>query len=291
MENTTMSSALPGPWVDHEKKVVEPWLNNDGIVKFIEFPVRIPAMSHRAFHLYWQRHHSPNVMNVTAFSQFMRKYNTSHVYPDKVPGLPGHYRQTTAFEGAAEVWINSLDDVEGWLAHPLYAELIQPDEPRFIRQDGSMEIVVVKEENLYVPDADMTETGLAKLYLLLKRKFGLDHDEFHAAISAHLESILGHASLRSLLRKLVLSHKLREPLPAGIPFADIDAVAELWFFSPKHIAPFFADAAYMSVVQPLEATVIDVTAVRALVAKMLVVHDEFSFQSSTMQPLSFDWSD
>lgn len=162
----------------------------------MEFPVRMAAMSRRAFHLYWQRHHSPNVMNVTAFSQFMRKYNTGHAYPEKISGLPPHYQQTTPFEGASEVWINSLAEVGNWLGHPLYAELIQPDEPRFIRQDGSGGFVVVKEERLYEPNEDMVETGLTKLYLLIKRRADLDRDAFHAAASEYGQLLLDQSALR-----------------------------------------------------------------------------------------------
>lgn len=100
-----MSVTGPGPLADYEAREQTPWSGNDGIVKFIEFPVRLPTMSRRAFHVYWMRHHSPHVMNVTPFSQFMRKYSTGHVYPEPVAGLPAHYRQTTPSEGAAEVWI------------------------------------------------------------------------------------------------------------------------------------------------------------------------------------------
>lgn len=286
-----MSMSLPGPWIDYEAKEAAPWTSNNGIVKFIEFPVRIPAMSHRAFHLYWQRHHSPSVMNVTAFSQFMRKYNTGHVYPDKVVGLPSHYLQSTPFEGASEVWINGLSEVSGWLGQSLYAELIQPDEPRFIRQDGTVEIVVCKEESVHESQIDMVENGLTKLYVLVKRRAGLDHDGFHATLSAHAKLIMQQPSLRSMLRKLVVSHRLREPWPAGMVLADIDAVVEFWFDHRHQIAEFFADPAYSSKIAAREGSLVDAANIRALVAKVHVVHDEFSFQPSTTQPLSFTWND
>ena len=132
----------PGPWVDPERIDPEPWRTQDGIVKFLEFPVRLPAMSSRAFHLYWQKHHSANVMNITAFAQFMRKYNSGHRYPETPPGLPAHYDAGTPFEGAAEVWVNSLGEVGDWLGNPLYEQLIRPDELRFISQEGAVEILV-----------------------------------------------------------------------------------------------------------------------------------------------------
>ena len=158
-----MTIHLPGPWVNPEARERQPWLSHEGIVKFFEFPVRIAAMSHRAFHLYWQRHHSPNVMNVTAFAQFMRKYNSGHRYADITPDLPDHYQQEHDLEGAAEVWINSWREVGNWLGHPLYSEIIQPDEPRFIAQDERVIVLVTKEEHLLETEHDMDENKHVKV--------------------------------------------------------------------------------------------------------------------------------
>ncbi len=208
-----MTQYLPGPWVDPERVEPEPWLNNDGIVKLMEFPVRHPAMSRRAFHLYWQRHHSPSVMNVTAFSQFMRKYTTAHVLPG-IPDMLPRYLQATTFEGVSEVWINRLEEVGIWLSHPVYSELIRPDEPRFIRQDGGGEFVVVKEERLHEPDRDLVESGLTKVYVLMSRlPADLEHDAFHSALSEYGHRLIERPALRKALRKFVLSHRLRDPLP------------------------------------------------------------------------------
>ena len=282
-----MTTGLPGPWVDYSTPESEPWTNNRGVVKFIEFPVRIPTMSRRAFHLYWLKHHSPHVMNVTPFAQFMRKYNTGHVYPEPVPGLPSHYHQDTPFEGAAEVWVDSLDEVGDWLGHSLYGELIAPDEPRFIAQDGSVEVILTKEERIYEPEPDLREQGLTKLYLLLQGRAELGHDGMHAAVSKLARTYLELASLKRLLRKLVVSHRLRPPPPEGVPMAEIDAVMELWFDDTGALARFFADPGYLST-EGQAAQAVDVTRIRAVVARMHVVHDEFSFQPSTTQPLAFD---
>lgn len=283
---------LPGPWVDPEIHEELPWTNPNGIVKFFEFPVRIPEMSRRAFHLYWQRHHSPHVMNVTGFSQFIRKYNSSHIYESQLTELPTHYNQDHPFEGAAEVWLNAWQEVSNWLGHPLYAELVQPDEPRFIAQDGRNAIFVAKEERLYEPNIDMVENGKVKVYILISRQMGVTRDHFHQALSDHAKFILAQPSLKSNLLKLVVSHRLPDPNPIGdMPETDIDGVLEYWFESKAKIATFFADSAYQKLVVPREAEFANMQTLRALAAKMRVVHDEFSFQPSTMQPLSFSWSD
>lgn len=284
----TIEHIPSGPRPDGAAQDAAPWTHNDGIVKFIEFPARLPSMSRRAFHLYWTRHHSVHVMNVMAFSQYMRKYNTGHVGDDPVPGLPGRYRQDTAFEGAAEVWIDSLDHVGAWLGHPAYAELIQPDETRFIHAEG-VEVIVAKEECLHRTGRDLNENGLTKVYLLLTRRAGTAHDEFHAAASACGRALLGDAPAAARLRQLVVSHRIREPWPEGLPLAGIDAVLELWFDGPDALASFFGAAGIDRILRGFEERWVDAGRLRAVIGRMRVVHDEFSFQPSTTQPLAFDW--
>jgi EthD domain len=279
------------PLADYAAQESRPWASNDGIVKFLEFPVRLPTISRRAFHLYWMRHHSPHVMNVTPFSQFMRKYSTGHAYPEPVAGLPDHYRPVASFEGAAEVWMNSLTEVSTWLVHPLYRELVQPDECRFIRQDGSVEVIISKEERPYEPDADLNENDLTKVYVLVRRFPDIDHDTFHFALSEYGRAMIAPKFLRRVLRKLVISHRIREPWPEGLVLADIDAVIELWFASRADLEQFFTDSVCRSIIAKHEHGCIDTGRVRAVVAKMRVIHDELSFQPSTTQPLSFSWDD
>ena len=285
------TAGLPGPWVDPTLTETAPWRSTSGIVKFIEFVVPIPEMNQRAFHLYWQKHHSPNVMNVTPFSQFMRKYNTGHAYPLSVSGVPGRYRQDSPFVGAAEVWLNSETEVRDWLGHPLYAELIQPDEPRFIAQDGRTRLLVTKEERIHVPDPDLNENDRTKVYLLFAKAEHLDAERFHLGLSEACNRIASDSAARKSLLKMTISHKLAEPNSIeGLPEADIDAVVELWFEDRSQLRQFFQEPV-LSELSRWEASALDGVPTRAVVAKMKVVHDEFSFQPSVTQPLAFDWSE
>ena len=74
----------------------------------------------------------------------------------------------------------------------------------------------------------------------------------------------------------------------GMTLHDIDAVVELWFDTPQEIAPYFSEAVYRDQIAPIEREIFS-GGIRAVVAKMRVVHDEFSFQPSTTQPLPFSW--
>jgi EthD domain len=284
-----MTPRNPGPWVDPERVEDAPWRTQDGIVKFFEFPARIAEMSSRAFHLHWQKHHSPHAMHVTAFSQFMRKYNSTHRYPGDPVALSPRYAPMPRAEGAAEVWINRVSEIEDWLGHPLYPELIQPDEPRFIAQDGSAEIMIAKEERLFKADPDLAENLKTKVYLLAQRPAGRDHDAFHAAASAHARAILDDPSLARHLIQFVLSHRLRDPLPMGMEGGAIDVIFEFWFDDIASANAFFAEPAFGEGMAEREAALSGDAPLHALAAKVRVVHDEFSFQPSTTQPLPFAW--
>lgn len=285
-----MTIKNPGPWVDPEIREAQPWASQRGIVKFIEFPVRRDGMSKRAFHLYWQKHHSPNVMNLTTFAQFIRKYVTTHAFPTAVAGIPEHYDQNTPFDGAAELLMNNVQEVEDWFGQSVYADVIAPDEERFVSSAGDVEVIVAKEEYLYETDPDMTESSMTRAFTLATKPQGVDYDNFHSLVSEHGKLIAGDASLNQHLRKLVVSHKLREPLPIeGFEAADIDAVIEYSFDDSASLAAFFSEAAFGMSIIPSENKIFGEERLRIVVGKVHVVHDEFSFQPTTTQPLPFSW--
>lgn len=275
---------------DHEDGSDAPWSSQQGAIKFIEFPVRKPDMSRRAFHLYWQRHHSPHVMNVTGFSQFMRKYMTAHVDAPGQAGLPPHLQVVSHFEGVGEVWLNSLDDATAWLSHPLYAELIAPDESRFLDQSGRGEVLVTREERLHDDGPDLEETGLTKLYIAARRREGLERSQFHEAVSEYASGLLARTPIPALLRRFVVSHRLPDPYPDWLPPTDTDVVFEMWFDCREAMQQFLASDT--GVRFPTGgSSMFDESSLRAIVTRLNVVHDEFSFQSTTMQPRRFDWGE
>ena len=284
-----MTIINPGPWVNPENIEEQPWSTQDGIVKFFEFAKRMPGMSSRAFHLYWQKHHGPFVMSISSFSQFMRKYLTFHLYPDQITGLPDHYQQNTKFDAAGGVWLNSLSEVGDWLGQPCYEELIQPDEVRFISQAGDAEFILAKEERLYKLDMDMVESLRVSVLILVTRKAGKGYDDFHAAASAHGKLILEQPSLKDHLEQLIINHKICEPHPEGFELNNIDAVFELWFKDINAAQKFFAEADYAEKILPSEKATFNIDNIRTVIGRVRVVHDEFSFQPSTTQSLPFSW--
>lgn len=256
-------------------------------LKVMEFPVRLPALSRREFHLHWQRHHSPHVMHVTEFSQSICKYLTAHAHGAPASGVPAHFRQVTPFDGVSELWFRDVSDFIELVSNPLYPALIQPDEARFLLQDGSAAFLFAREDVCHLTDPDFAETGLTKLYLLLQHHPGVPSEAGNKDIDRLARRWLDQPTLRQRLRKMTVSHALKEGIPDGFPPPSFDAVMEFWFDSPAMLAATFADSAYFEHVRPLESDCMDIDRAHALVTQLHVVHDEFSFQPTTTQPFPF----
>ena len=283
-----MTIVNPGPWVDYEAVEAEVWKSQLGIIKLIEFPVRNPKMSRRAFHLYWQKHHSPHVMNLTSFAQFIRKYNSGHAQNRPLEQLPDRYIQETSYEGASELWLDGLEELEKWFGQPIYEDLIHHDEQRFLSQEGEGAFMLTREERLYEPDIDMDENLKTKVYLLLKGKAESSYQSLHAGASEHGRLILAQPTLKAYLRKVAISHALIPPHPEGIELSDVDVVFEFWFDDVESAEQFFQQEDYRTVIMDHESSCFDVSLAKIVAEKMRVVHDEFSFQPSVTQPLPFN---
>jgi len=284
-----MSSVLtsPGPLLDRDDGR-DTWRRQEGVVKFLEFPVRKEGMSHREFHLYWQRHHSPHVMNVTGFSRYIRKYVSAHAYDGHVQGLPLRFRQETPFDGASELWINGLDEIASWLSHPQYEELIRPDELRFLSQEGKGRVLIAREERVLDLPLDDPESGLVRLYLQLESRSGVARDAFHSACS-DFAMVLANSPSTLHLRQVILNHMVDGPLPLELPAPGVDVVMALGFDTLQQAKKILALQEIEKRWDSLEGLVTDIGNIPALVTRLCVVHDEFTFQPTTMQARPFSW--
>jgi len=148
----------------------------------------------------------------------------------------------------------------------------------------------MKEERLFKSDPDLIENLKTKVYLLGCCPAGADYDEFHAAASGLAQHIFDTPALRQHLIQFVISHKLREPLPLeGMASSAIDVLFELWFNDVAAANAFFAEEEADEMLAAREKALFADKPLRALATRVRVVHDEFSFQPSTTQPLAFSW--
>jgi uncharacterized protein (TIGR02118 family) len=99
------------------------------MVKLIICLKRKPGMSAAEFHRYWKEVHAPTVKGVPEFMRYLRRYVQSHTVSDSVPGFPA---APSEYDGIAELWFDSLEDVGKAFSEPRYFEIIQKDDARFL---------------------------------------------------------------------------------------------------------------------------------------------------------------
>ncbi|MBV8139100.1 MAG: EthD domain-containing protein [Deltaproteobacteria bacterium] len=114
------------------------------MIKLMGMLRRKPGMSPQEFHSYWRNVHAPLVMEVQGFARHVRKYVQSHaVDAQLVPGDDGE----PAFDGIAELWFDSLDDLHRAISDPCYLSEIHPDELKFLDFPNCV-IVLVEEVSI-----------------------------------------------------------------------------------------------------------------------------------------------
>jgi hypothetical protein len=77
----------------------------------------------------------------------VRKYVQSHTLPAGVPGFPSEEK---GYDGFAELWFDSAEDVARAFGEPRYLEIIRVDEPKFL--DLAACSVTITEEVLIHAD-------------------------------------------------------------------------------------------------------------------------------------------
>jgi uncharacterized protein (TIGR02118 family) len=109
------------------------------MVKMIATLKRKPGMTRKEFSDYWRYHHAPLVQSVPEFARYLRKYVQNHVASDLGPT-----GSASEFDGVAELWFDSAEDLAAAFAGERYLEIVRPDELKFLDFDAT--IVCVTEE-------------------------------------------------------------------------------------------------------------------------------------------------
>ena len=95
------------------------------MIKLIVAIKRKQGMSPKDFHDYWRTQHAALVKSCPASRRYVRKYVQSHTLDQEYSaGEP-------AFDGAAELWFESVADKERFFSDPDYLAQVNPDEAKF----------------------------------------------------------------------------------------------------------------------------------------------------------------
>ena len=106
------------------------------MVKYIICAARKAGMTHEEFSAYWRNHHGSVVKSVPEFTRHVRKYVQCHLVGNIVPlGAAG------AYDGVAELWFDSVEELETAFNEPRYLEIIRPDELKFADLNKSISFI------------------------------------------------------------------------------------------------------------------------------------------------------
>lgn len=121
------------------------------MVKLFAVLRRRRGMSVEEFVEHWRNHHGPLIAGEPTLARHLVRYE-QHVRhrPDALSG-------TEDVDGIAVQWFESIDDFVAFLSEPAYAELVAPDEGRFLDMDR-VEFVITEEPTVVI-DGDVRGAG------------------------------------------------------------------------------------------------------------------------------------
>jgi uncharacterized protein (TIGR02118 family) len=113
------------------------------MIKVITLLKRKPGFSRAEFSRYWRDSHAKVALKF-AGSRYIRRYLQNHMMdPAALGNWPGAVN--TQWDGVAEVWFDSLEDLLKAMNDPDYMKVVRPDEEQFSDLAAAQTFIV--EEN------------------------------------------------------------------------------------------------------------------------------------------------
>jgi uncharacterized protein (TIGR02118 family) len=237
------------------------------MIKVVELIVRKPGMTREQFHDHWYNVHGPLVMSIPEIRRHNVKYVQSHTLSDWFPFLAG---SEPVYDGAAEIWLDSIDAVHEMFAEPKFQELVYPDELLFL-DHARTQILVLTEHLVYHRPGAAIHGGL-KLFEIPVRPASMTRQQCQAYWhDVHGPMVLDTPAMVTSMRRYSQSHTLTEDIPAIGPMK-YDGLAELWFDTADDLERCFGPE-YLATVHEDEHSFVDLEQSTAFVAKEFVMYE------------------
>ena len=207
-------------------------------------------MSLDDFRRHWRDSHGPLIANTPELAQHLVRYEQNHRLDEDrardAADAPG-------FDGATIQWLESMDRFLAFVREPKYAELIAPDEKRFLDR-GSLVVFFTEEEERVIP-GDRSRAAL-KLLCLLRRRDGLSPPDFHAHWRGpHADLFRNTPEIR---RHVLAYHQNHRVDPdAKRDREGWDGLAEQWYETREAFAAMTAEPRYRESVPADEERFVD----------------------------------
>lgn len=100
------------------------------MIKLIVCAVKRRDFTFEQFDAYWRDKHGPLVKSVPEFTRHVRRYVQCHLTSAALP-----FPQASEYDGVAELWFDSVAEMEKAFTEPRYLQIIKPDEHKFLDMD------------------------------------------------------------------------------------------------------------------------------------------------------------
>lgn len=108
------------------------------MVKLVAFLVRREGLSHEEFVDHWLHRHAPLIAGTPELARHILRYE------QHLPAPGAGWMGSEGYDGITIQWMESPAAFEAFVAEPRYAELVAPDEARFL--DHSRLVWMVTDE-------------------------------------------------------------------------------------------------------------------------------------------------
>ena len=109
------------------------------MIKLIVAVRKRPDLDAEAFRRHWRTQHAELVRNCPASERYVRKYIQCHT-------MASQYEEgEPAFDGTAELWFDSVADMNAFYSDPDYLKDVKPDESRFADMERTVFFVTEEE--------------------------------------------------------------------------------------------------------------------------------------------------
>jgi hypothetical protein len=209
------------------------------MVKLLEVIGRRPDFTHEKFLEHQLTTHLDVVGRVPEFFKPVRRYMQNHLIIDPaqialIQGLP----ICVTTDSIIEVWYDAIADIHKAFQEPRYYEVIRPDELAFGDVAGAWG-VATHDSNVFERPG---KSGRIKLFVFLKRKDGVSHEDFTVQWRELRDRrFLPAKAFRDVILRMDENWVIQDPAQSLPGMKAYDVVLELWLDSNRDVAAFAAD--------------------------------------------------
>jgi uncharacterized protein (TIGR02118 family) len=241
------------------------------MIKLFAFLKRKRELSREDFFRYWRDVHAPLLIEDEEFMRHARRYVLNLAVSGE--GVP--VMTFSDFDGVAEVWFDSLDELLAAVRSPGYEETSASSTGRFV--DRGSAIRLAAEESVQFDRG----FGKVKFIGLSRRHSAMSHDEWcRYWIDVHGPLAHGIPEFTRYYGKYV--HNYVVPLDDG--WLDLqheyDGIVEEWLESAEDMAKCLAEPNYLEFVRPDEVKFVDFERSHMVLAQEHVVYDGIGGQAT-----------